>query len=197
VTPLEEALRALPDQLDRFDAKWALVGGFAVSARSEPRFTRDIDIAIAVESDEQAEALVRSLLGEGYHILASVEQDDAGRLATIRLARATRGSSAHVVVDLLFASSGIEPEIVSAAERVEILAGLTLPVATVGHLIALKILARDDDNRPQDAADLRSLMAVATDDDRSAAAAAADLIARRGFARGRDLRALLREFATS
>jgi predicted nucleotidyltransferase len=82
---------------------------------------------------------------------------------------------------------------VAAAEVVEILPGLTLPVATVGHLIALKLLVRDDDHRPQDAADLRSLLSVATEDDKSAAAIAIDLVAARGFARDRDLRALLRD----
>ena len=34
---------------------WALVGGLAVSARTEPRFTRDIDIVVAVEDDTRAE----------------------------------------------------------------------------------------------------------------------------------------------
>lgn len=34
---------------------WALVGGLAISARIEPRFTRDLDIAIAVENDARAE----------------------------------------------------------------------------------------------------------------------------------------------
>ena len=38
-----------------------LVGGLAVSARCEPRFTRDIDIAVALADDAQAEKLVRAL----------------------------------------------------------------------------------------------------------------------------------------
>ncbi len=66
------------------------------------------------------------------------------------------------VVDVLFASSGIEPEIVRSAEAIEILPGLVVPVARTGHLIALKLLARDDESRPQDLADLRSLHEVAT-----------------------------------
>ncbi|SDU69213.1 Nucleotidyl transferase AbiEii toxin, Type IV TA system [Jiangella alkaliphila] len=92
-----------------------------------------------------------------------------------------------MVVDLLFASSGIEREIAQAAERIEIIPGLTLPVATAGHLIALKLLARDDERRPRDAADLRNLAEVASTEDRDVARKAVELITARGFGRDRDL----------
>ena len=52
----------------------ALVGGFAVSARAEPRFTRDVDLAVAVENDDAAEEVVRSLVERGYQVLAAVER---------------------------------------------------------------------------------------------------------------------------
>lgn len=56
-----------------------------MSARCEPRFTRDIDLAIAVDDDRGAEALVRSMLAAGYAVVAQVEQLDTGRLATARV----------------------------------------------------------------------------------------------------------------
>ena len=65
------------------------------------------------------------------------------------------------VVDLLFASSGIEPEVVAAADRIEVVPGFTVPVARLGHLIALKVLARDDRTRPQDRVDLAALLTQA------------------------------------
>ena len=68
-----------------------------------------------------------------------------------------RGDETGLVTDLLFASSGVEPEIVEAADDVEVLPGLVLPVATIGHLILMKLLARDDRCRPNDADDLRAL----------------------------------------
>ena len=58
---------------------------------------------------------------------------------------------------------------------------------TVGHLIALKILARDDVTRPQDLADLRALLAAASTDDLRLATDSVALIESRGFNRGRDL----------
>lgn len=187
---LEAALQRVAADLTRLGRDWALVGGFAVSARAEPRFTRDIDVAVAVGDDADSEALVRSLLSEGYRPLASVGQEETGRLATMRLA-CPLGNAGDVVVDLLFASSGIEPEIARAAEATEIVAGLTLPIATTGHLIALKLLARDDELRPQDRADLRALRSAATAADIEVAREAVRLITERGFARGRDLIAAL------
>jgi hypothetical protein len=108
------------------------------------------------------------------------------------LSRAVDG--ADIVVDLLFASSGIEPEITQAAEPLGITTGLRVPVATVRHLIALKVLARDDLDRPQDAADLRALRRVADQDDLAQAKEATALIEARGFNRGRDLRRALDDF---
>lgn len=100
---------------------------------------------------------------------------------------------AEVIVGLLFASSGIEPEIAQAAERLEITPGLVVPVATVGYLIALKILARDDVTRPQDLADLRALITSAAPHDLSVADEAVMLIEARGFNLDRDLRKALED----
>ena len=166
-----------------------MIGGLAVSARAEPRLTRDVDLAVAVKSDADAEALLGRLFAKGYLLISSVEQEATGRLATARL----RLGESGIVIDLLFASSGIEPELVSAAEEIELLPGLKLPVARVGDLIALKLLARDDRRRPQDADDLRALLAEITPTERRRATRSVALISRRGYARGRDLARLLAE----
>src|SRR2546430_14290817 len=89
---VEAALRRIADDLARHQQSWALVGGFAVSARAEPRFTH--------------------------------------RLATARPASVAAHSDGDVVVDVLFASSGIEPEIVAAAELIEITPGLVPEAGT-------------------------------------------------------------------
>jgi predicted nucleotidyltransferase len=185
MTPAEAALRKVSDDLDSLNAAWALVGGLALAARVEPRFTRDVDIAVAVQSDASAEALVFELSRRGYEVGAIVEQEAVGRLSTARL-RSPVGGDVTLFVDLLFASSGIEEELVRDADVLEVLPGLRLPVARVGHLIALKLLALDD-NRPQDAFDLANLRAVANEQELKLTQAAIDLIYERGFDRGRDL----------
>lgn len=183
-TSLERSLRRITSSLDEAGQPHALVGGLAVSVRAEPRLTRDADLAVAVEDDAESEALIRRLTSMGYRVGAVVEQDAPGRLATVRL---THASDGNLVSDLLFASSGIEREIVAAATPVEIVSGVSLNVSSTGHLIATKLLARDDRNRPTDADDLRALRLVASETDWSDAADAVRLIHERGYDRGRDL----------
>jgi hypothetical protein len=184
VNVLEAALRRIASDLESSDLPWALVGGLAVSARAEPRTTRDVDIAVAVASDLEAEGVVRSLQLQGYRVRAIVEHETRNRLATARLAVPPPDD---VLVDLLFASSGIETEVAAAAETLEILPDFTARVATVGHLIALKILARDDRNRPQDWDDIRALMREATPPDLEITRRSLRLIEERGFHRDRPL----------
>lgn len=191
MTPLEAALRRIDAELRRARAPFALVGGLAVSARSEPRFTRDADLAVALKSDAEAEALVRNLRGEGYAIEAVVEQEALGRLATVRLR--SSGDSRAPIIDLMFASSGIESEVVADAEPMELLPELRLGVARTGHLIALKVLSRDDETRPQDIVDLRALLRIASVDELTRARDSLELITSRGFHRGRDLAAEMRK----
>ena len=51
---LETALRDVAAHLERRRRRWAVVGGLAVSARAEPRFTRDVDLALMVADDADA-----------------------------------------------------------------------------------------------------------------------------------------------
>jgi hypothetical protein len=133
VSVLESALRRLCADLRAARIKFALVGGLAVSVRTEPRF----------------------------------------------------------------ASSGIEGEIVEEAELLEVLRELSIPVARTGHLIALKILSRDDEIRPQDVVDLRALTKKASREEIARARKALKLIESRGFQRGRPLLKLLEDFRKS
>lgn len=185
MTSLDAALRGISAELARARVPFALVGGLAVSVRTEPRFTRDADLAVAVATDGEAELLIHRLRARGYGIEAIIEQEAVGRLATARL---VLSSEPRVpVVDLLFASSGIEPEIVTSAEPVDLLPQLRMGVARTGHLIALKVLSRDDVRRPQDLVDLRALLRVASPTEIARARHALSLIASRGYHRGRDL----------
>ena len=170
------------------DRSGALVGGLAVSVRSEPRFTRDVDVAVVVRDDPDAESLIHALQQRGYRSFGLVEQEATSRLAAIRLERSgATGSPGGDVVDLLFASSGIEAEIVGAADVLEVFPGIRLPVASTGHLLALKILSRDDAKRPMDRADILALLQFASEKDLSAARLALELIEKRGYARGKSL----------
>jgi len=167
--------------LHKENVKGCIVGGLAVSARCDPRFTRDVDIAVVVNTDEHAEALIHALGTHGLHMHGLVEQEAVGRMAMVRLSTADGLS-----IDLLIASSGIENEIVSNAESLEVVQGVRLPVARTGHLIALKLLSVAP-GRETDAADLRNLASVANEDEWNLASEAVTQIQERGFGRGRQL----------
>ena len=83
----------------------------------------------------------------------------------------------------MFASSGIEEEVVAASETLEILPGAAAPVATRAHLLALKTLA----GRRKDVTDFATLAQHASERDLQEAREALELIARRGYDRGKDL----------
>jgi predicted nucleotidyltransferase component of viral defense system len=186
LNPLQAALAAVARHLGHHGKRCALVGGLAVSARTEPRFTRDLDLAVAVADDREAEQLVRGLVQVGYVPVTLVEQDAKGRLATARLA-APSARGARITVDLLFASSGIEHEIVTEADVLEVFPGVHVGVASVHHLLAMKVLSRDDRRRPQDLVDLMALVRAASAKQIEAATGALRLIQARGFGRGKDL----------
>ena len=160
-----------------------LVGGLAVSVYCDPRFTRDVDLAIAVDNDARAEMLMQSLVKRGFQIAAVVEQEAVERLAMTRLLNAD-GTS----IDLLVASSGVEAEIVKDAQRLEVVRGTVLPVARIGHLIALKLLSVSP-GRETDHQDLRNLADIADAGEWARCVRAVQLIGERGYARGRNLNA--------
>ena len=156
-----------------------------MSARCEPRFTRDIDLTVAVDDDAAAEAVVAELVATGYRLRLTLEHDALRRLAAVRLSPPGEPDEG-IVVDLLFASSGVEADICREAERLALPGGVTVPVARVGHLIATKLLAIGPD-RPQDQLDLQALKAQLTADDRQRARAALARIEAIGAHRGRHL----------
>lgn len=192
MTRLDDALVRASEVLNELGKGFALVGGIAVSVLTAPRSTGDVDIAVAVADDGEAEAVAGAFLAAGYGVESLLEQDETGRLAGVRVHDAGTG----VGLDLMFAMCGVEPEIVASSQRIEVLPGTVLPVASIGSLIVMKQLARDDRRRPMDADDLRALREAASEDDWTEARRLVDLLAARGANRGRDLAADLSHLQT-
>ena len=176
--------------LEQGARRFALVGGLAVSLRAEVRFTRDVDLAVAVTDDRDAENLIFTMHAAGYTPTTTVEQEARGRLAAARL-RAPGG----MMVDLMFASTGIETEIIDRALPVALPGTGYIAVARAEELLAMKILSMADD-RPQDRLDVRSLLAFTPAMDVQSVRDTLELITARGYHRGKDLVALLDQFVT-
>ena len=156
-----------------------------MGARAEPRFTKDLDLAVATANDQASEKLIFALQGAGYRILTILEQQASGRLATVRLSPPEAKSP--IIIDLLFASSGVEVGVVARAECLEVFPGVHIPVASLGDLIAMKVLARDDLTRPQDRLDLKALLSQANCQDKVTARQTLKQISALGYSRGRQL----------
>jgi hypothetical protein len=191
MSPFEATVRRLKRDMDRIGVGWAFVGGLAVSVRANPRFTNDVDIAVAVTSDREAEAIVFRLKQLGYDLGVNLERDD-GRLATSRL-RCPPVRGTEFIVDLLFATTGIEALIVSNAEVTTVFPGFRAPIALASDLIAMKLLSVSED-RPKDDMDLRELVGRADDAVIARARESAALIESAGQPRGRSLTGLLDDY---
>lgn len=154
--------------------------------------TKDVDFSVAVDEDRDAEALVRNFLHSGYRAGTILEHEVTGRLSTVRLFLRD-SQSTEPDVDLLFATCGIEKEIVSAATMMSLGDLGLLPTARTGHLIAMKVLA-ESDVREHDRTDLKALIAVASKEELLLAQQAIGLIEARGYARGKNLAETLEKF---
>ena len=162
---LTPVLQSAAATLRAAETRFALVGGLAVGIRTEPRFTRDIDFAVAVADDVAAERIARYLLTSGYPTASMMTNQRTGRLATLRFLPPLPAGvepEDRPYVDLLFTTSGIEREVVEDAEAYIVERGFVLPVATIPPLMAMKLRAASD-RRKQDYLDLDHLVTRATD----------------------------------
>jgi hypothetical protein len=186
LSAFDNTLRRIGRDLHRLKVPWALVGGVAVSTRGAPRFTNDIDVAVLVAADADRERFVARLLEAGYRVETLLEDKETGELVTVRLL-CPEASGTQFMLDLLFATSGLEAEVVRAAARIDVTLRINLPVASIAHLIAMKVLSAGGEGRSRDADDLARLIPRATDADLTEARRALALITERGRNRGKDL----------
>ncbi|MGK0481263.1 MAG: putative nucleotidyltransferase [Planctomycetota bacterium] len=172
----------------------ALVGGLAVSVRTRPRATQDIDVAVAVTADEDAERVGFELSEAGYRLRDTLENTGTGYISTLRFNHPRDAHDAQEpTIDVLFSTCGIEREIVDDATPIRSSSGAIVRVAQVPHLIAMKTLSERDD-RAKDREDLQALVRVATKAQLDEARTLLSLIEKRGYNRNKDLSPLLESF---
>jgi len=175
--------------LKELNIQWALVGGLAVSTHANPRFTNDIDISVSVQSDHEVEQVVFQLQQKQWKAEQILEDEGKNYISTVRF---VHFEHPDIFVDLLFASSGIETEIVEGSICLEVFPDIHVHVAQLGHLLALKILS-EQEGRAQDTVDIHSLLNEADETDIQLAKEACALITNRGFNRKKALTQLLEQ----
>ena len=133
---LARICRALNDA----DARYVLIGGFAMVAHGAARFTKDIDLLID-DAPENVARVKDALSVLADNAAAEVADTDVREFVVVRIAD-------EVIVDLMGRACGLSyADVIADAEAREV-AGTTLRVASPGTLIRTK-----DTYRPQDAID--------------------------------------------
>jgi predicted nucleotidyltransferase len=189
-------LREIAEVLNTSEYQWALIGALAVSIYTEPRTTRDIDIAIILEEKDHEEELIQYLFGKGYHSRYVLQHAMPSQRLGNRVLTPADTHQQSIPIDLLSSSTGIEKEVVHSSQKIEVFPTVVMPVARVSHLIAMKVLSENSDDRMKDQLDLKNLLKIATTSDIDSAREAVQLIEERGFARRKDLLSTLEGYIT-
>jgi predicted nucleotidyltransferase len=136
IEDLVRICRALNDA----EARYILIGGFAVIAHGGARTTKDIDLLVDA-SPENVARIKRALRILEDHAVDDVEDTDVARYAVVRVAD-------EIVVDLMALACGIDYS--DAARDIQNLTieGVLIPLASPATLIRTKNTVR-----PSDAAD--------------------------------------------
>jgi len=133
-------LAAITTVLDGSGVRYAVIGGIAKAAWGRARATRDIDIAVSLDS-ESFIALRSHLVVAGFQVTKMVGGDAEDERPDIFVARGSHG----VPVDMLIAKTPFEEEAVSRGVVIELL-GQSVRVVTPEDLVFYKLLA----GRPRD-----------------------------------------------
>ena len=144
--PEIEDLVELCRRLNEAEARYVLIGGFAVILHGFVRGTKDIDLLVDASADN-IERIRRALSHLADNAVQDVGDDEVTRYAVVRVAD-------EIVVDLMARACGIDFEQASRESGVETIEveGVAIPVATKSMLIRMK-----DTVRPSDAADVEYL----------------------------------------
>lgn len=145
--PQIEDLVRICRSLNERQARYLLIGGFAVIAHGAGRTTKDIDFLVDASRDNLTR--VKSALAVlADNAAAEIKENDVERYSVVRVAD-------EVIVDLLARACGVDyADAARDAEIIEI-GGVRVPVASKRTLLRTK-----DTIRPSDLADKQFLLAL-------------------------------------
>lgn len=147
-SPVAETLRALASALEGLGVSWYLFGAQAALVRGSHRLTEDIDVTVLL-GELPPEALQACVRAAGF-ALRVVDIDDF--VATTRVLPLVHENT-RMAVDLVLGGPGLEELFFADSERLMV-AGVSVPVPSVEHLIVMKLLA----GRPNDLVDATAMV---------------------------------------
>lgn len=143
----DQLLRDLARAFDAAGIPYMVIGGQAVLAYGEYRFTRDIDVTLGVDTDRLAEVLA---VTDGLGLSPLV---DPHAFVPDYLILPCKDDESGIRVDLIFSFSAFEREAIKRAHDI-IIQGETVRYASPEDLIIQKIVA----GRPQDSRDVQNVL---------------------------------------
>ena len=148
LAPHQEALIALSRLLARLGNRGVIIGGIAVSLRSKPRFTGDIDAVFTIEMSE-----LPNLIESAKQLGMEPRRPDALAFARSNHVLLLKHVSSQTPVDISIGMLPFEYEMVDRASE-EKFGSLSLRIPTPEDLIILKAVA----HRPKDLIDIRAII---------------------------------------
>ena len=140
-------LVTLSRMLEREGIDYALIGGHAVNAWLEPRFTGDVDIVVAAGSDD-FDRLKRILADQGFTVTREYGAEQPSGPDFVRF----ESASSPLVIEVQAAKTRFQGEAIRRATP----GASGARIATVEDLIVMKLIA----DRPKDQVDLVGLVTL-------------------------------------
>jgi hypothetical protein len=147
---ITEGLKAIARCLDSANIPYMVMGGQAVLQYGEARFTRDIDITVALTPDE-ADRLILSLRSCGF---ATVPVDVAGFIAKTWVLPVEQNETG-IPVDIVFSILPFERQAIEDARVVNI-DGVPVKFIPPEELVVQKLIA----GRPRDVEDVEGIVEI-------------------------------------
>lgn len=144
----ESLLTKISKALERDGISYMVIGGQAVLIYGEPRFTRDIDITLGIDTDqaERIRGLARELTLEPTE---GMTEDFVKRNALLTV----EDNETGITVDFIFSFLPYERQAIERAKRIT-LGAANIRFATVEDTIIHKLFA----GRPLDIEDVKSIV---------------------------------------
>ena len=144
----EKALSRIGASLNKHNLPYMVIGGQAVLLHGEPRLTRDIDIALGINTDR-----LDTLLSVVQELALKPLPEDLKSFVRQTMVLPALDETTGIRVDFIFSFTHYETEAIKRAEKVKIM-DQEVKFASPEDLIIHKIFA----GRPRDVEDVRTVL---------------------------------------
>lgn len=143
---LNQDFKEFVELLVKHDVRFLIVGGYALAAHGHPRYTKDLDIWIAIDR-ENAQGLIRAIQDFGFESLDLTADDFTSAGYVVQLGQPPAR------IDLLTSLTGVEFDDCWRSREIIAIGGVDVPFIDRTHLKQNKLAL----GRHRDLADLEEL----------------------------------------